>query len=302
MAGGSVQISFDALEILTDEPANLFKLYAWLCVHLDRSTGVVGKRRRISEQYAKERMSVAAVQGRKGTVPTRAEIRNSFQRLVTLGLLVEKAMFVFSMPYEFALFSAQNNNNQTTTKQQPAQDNDFKRKKYDVEPDVSGNNRPPLHSINQPMGGVLFCMTDAFCVSEQFPARAKMAGFEVSGKDSELLQAALLDVMLYWQSERPNEQRNQVKWERTVLQTMKRLRQSGNGVQHRSASSAKPNAVPQAGHSLPPIPRGNDDLETWAKQVGAPLPTSETYDQYRRMLVIWRDTEMVRRRKGCSHG
>ena len=296
----AVMMSDEALELLTDEPGNLLKLYAWLCVHVDRKTGIVGKCRRISEQYAKERMSVAAVQGRKATIPTRSEIRNAFHRLITLGLLVEVGSFVFSMPKEIAPFSVQNNNDQATTKQQPTQVHDFNSKIGKPETDVLGNNDPPLQSINQQENDV-FCMSDHFQLSTQFPARAGMAGFEIAGRDKALLQVSLADVVMYWQSERPNERRNQVKWERTVLQTMVRLRQQG--VSNRAFSSSKP-AKPhnQPSSGLAPIPRDNDALEGWAKQHGAPAPTIETYDQYRRVLTIWRDTEMARRAKGVQYG
>ena len=288
---GSVCISFEALEVLTDEPANCMKLYVWLCVHLDRKTGIVGKRRRISEQYAKERLEVSAVQGRKATVPTRQEIRSVFQRLETLKLLipVDGETFVFSMPYESALFSVQNNNNQTTTKQQPPQVTDFTGETIPTKPDGLANNNQPI--INQSINQTAFCMSDLFLPSEHFAARSAMAGFDVAGNDAALLQSGLLDLRMYWMANRPNEARNQVGWELALLQTMRRLKnQPVEAHKPRHPAGATGGAENARGALLPALPRDDEALEGWASKVGAPMPgMGETFQQYRRTLQLWRD-------------
>lgn len=291
---GQVCMSFEALEVLTDEPANCMKLYLWLCVHLDRKTGLVGKRRRISEQYAKERLEVAAVQGRKATVPTRSEIRGVFTRLETLKLLipVEGESFVFSMPYEFALFSAQNNNNQTTTKQQPTQVTDFIGETIPTKTDGIANSNPPL--MNECINNGAFCMNDSFAPSVHFSARAAMAGFDVAGEHELLMKNALVEVQLYWMGNRATEARNQAAWELTLIQKMKYLKnQAVEQHKPRNPAGATGGAENARGALLPPLPRDDDALETWASRHGAPMPSmGETFQQYRRTLQLWRDRKL----------
>ena len=122
-----------------------------------------------------------------------------------------------------------------------------------------------------------------------------MAGFDVAGSDAALLQASLLDLRMYWMANRPNEARNQAGWELSLLQTMKRFKHQPV-ITHkpRNAGSGTGGEANGNGAIVPPLPRDDEALETWARKLGAPMPgMGESFQQYRRTLQLWRDRKSL---------
>ena len=105
------QFSTQALDILIDEPPELAKLYFCLLSNMDRATHVVGISYRLNEAYFRERLSIAAIHGRKRTIPTRQKVRSSLARMIKLSLLVHRGKHVYYLPYETVHQSVQKDYN-----------------------------------------------------------------------------------------------------------------------------------------------------------------------------------------------
>lgn len=300
MSNQTVQFSANAYEALLGEPVHIFKLYVSFAKDMDFSTGVVGLRRRISMQYVRERLEVSAVQGRRRTVPSNQMIRSGIDRLVALGLVSRMSRpFVFSLPLEKARLSVQNNRNTTTHPSQQEQATDFNNSYGGIPDDEHNNNNLPLtHSLSS-SEKYDFCMHESWKPSELFSARASMMNFDINNKDHRLLNYALLDMRLYWQSERMGVRKSQHGWEKALLQTMLRMQAWGTLEQYetpaRHLHTHKKTFHSDAGkEKIPPVPNYRDErLMQWAAKMKAPEALGgRSYAEYRMDLMEWRKKQL----------
>lgn len=89
-------------EILREESPETWKVYCALQRHMDPGTGIAGISYRFNEQFFKDLLTPAAIQGRhKPKPPTRKKVRHLLHRLEQLGVATPKpdlGDFVFFLP------------------------------------------------------------------------------------------------------------------------------------------------------------------------------------------------------------
>lgn len=259
-------------ECLTHLQAYLFGL---LRRCMDRETGVAGLKSRLSWGGLYERAYEPSRQGYAGTGDAWGEsrtqriayIRNQVRRIEQLGLIKLVTKKGDSLQVEFLIFKQNRDalqcaQKKLTTKlpeEVTAKLSDY----FDLNInnlDVRGQgdlNRPqsaeltiyPIYPYTSKQAGgdpgagggksSSFTLPTDWQPSEQFVSRAKLCQqhYELAGKDAGLFERALADVRVYWAFDRPEVQRTQVQWEKTLLDKMIFLQSQEQAL--RSASAVK---------------------------------------------------------------
>ena len=226
------QFSLQALDILIDEPPELAKLYLCLVSNMNIESAIVGISYRLNEAYFRERLSIAAVHGRKRIVPTRQKVRSTLARMITLSLLVDRGKHVYYLPFENVHQSVQKDYNpkfnHSTTNVSFLKTNTYDRLKPINNPN---NNLHLYNNINNGDSGES-TKKQAFCekLSSAYSTRGEDDRFAMSLDwqcDRDLIKAYLLkraddpskidvDWMVeyqgYWLA-RPHIQRTQAEWD-----------------------------------------------------------------------------------------
>lgn len=285
---GISAVSNEAQDILRDEPPKLTALYVYWCRHRDYSTAVVGVPRRISYQSMIEWMDTPVTTGRSGEKYTKPMIQSCIRRLVALGLAVDHGNCVFYLPKELL--------DQSVLRR-------LLRGCYEVGStqvtDIKANNGGSLllgksevatplfnQSINQSVVDK-FVMSDGWGPADSFSEQARLAGFDVSkdGKDRALMNLALGDVRMYWQANKPEEQRNQHGWHLSLLGTMKALGKQGEVKPAAGSWSGKKSYGGAGKRSRDGLPVDDNGLSAWARANGArQARPGESYFDYRQVL------------------
>lgn len=167
------EYEIDALDGL---PPFDFKLYCILRSHMDYSTGVVGKKRRISYRMIGEWMYIEQTPGRHTAgAPTREQVRQSINRLMKSGLLQPTDIsLVFRMPLATQDQCVQKSSNRGATGEQHGSNTPAATRKIQQKTDTcmksaessnrgatqeqhGSSNTPPvsgIRNINPPSGGI----------------------------------------------------------------------------------------------------------------------------------------------------
>lgn len=114
-----IAISQAEIDALYGQPAHVFRLYVVLRARMDKDTGLVGRRGRISYQALGEELEEDAVGRRQAFRPDKSAIRRMVASLKRIGLVADASRgeerLVFELPQAVRPQSARNKNDTTTT-------------------------------------------------------------------------------------------------------------------------------------------------------------------------------------------
>lgn len=102
IARTDIRLTAEAMNILFDEPAELFKLYSYLNLRRDFKTKIAGRKTHIDDAAFKEAMEYVKRPGRKGWRPSTTHITRWLDQLENLGLIKQLGNYVFELPFAYA--------------------------------------------------------------------------------------------------------------------------------------------------------------------------------------------------------
>lgn len=276
-----------------------YKLLHYLAARMDAGTGVVGEKQAIG------RGRMALDLSEKGGAGWRAkpveyserDVRHALDRLVNAGVLVRESSarklvvkFVFWADYLAQDKSVQKQVGRSMAEGWPLNSDENHKLTEQTGREVGREVGPNLTTTITTNTRETFAMHDDWLPVKGFADQAYMAGFQVKKGEAHrsLLDEAIVDVRLYWQSSKAKQRtENQHGWHQELLRTMKRLQAqqmafpAGGSVTPISAAKKRP--------KLLRVPWNMDakPLQDWGVKIAGfrKAEPGEDRDAYRAALV-----------------
>lgn len=101
IARTDIRLTAEEMNILFNEPAELFKLYIYLSLRRDFKTKIAGRATHINDTAFKEGMDYVQRPGRKAWRPSTTHITRWLDQLEGLGLIKQLGNYVFELPLAY---------------------------------------------------------------------------------------------------------------------------------------------------------------------------------------------------------
>ena len=291
-------------DLLFDEPAELSKVYRYLCNHMDSSTCITGIKRRVSFQAIKELLEVPQTKGRAVVPSSRRKARSVLARMHSIGLIIDKGDCVFYMQHETdSMRKAQGKPKAGTML--ASNSNGLGGNLAQAKPKVGPHLSTTTTTTN------FFQMFSEWEPSQGFDQDALRAGYQIAGKHEALYNSAMIDVKYAYmgKEELIATKRNQIGWQAEVIRSMKyllrqhlsdlaKLKGDGANAKPSSAKPAKGGKSSSVKQFISRVPNDDGDLDRYFekyKGMGAPKAKQRrdySYQSWRADLVRWRADEL----------